>query len=395
MHSRAVRLSVLALLLASGAVAAVQMRNADTGLQALEDRRQALDGVVDRLLPAVADVAAAQKAYVDYGLHDEATFTRVGGLVEQLTTDAARLRSSDYSGQGTAHLEEVWAALSAVTAADAQARARVTADEPLAAADLLLGSTRPHVTALATELRAFREAEQQWLRNQRTLLADRSRLMLGGAAVLWIAGLILLARGPRVVHQRGIRDEAPPATTSPAATAPPHADLEAAADLCGAIARMTETTSLPGILERAARLLDARGLIIWMGAGEELFAAAAFGYDAAVIERLRPIRRNADNATAVAWRTGELRTVAGDESRLGAIVAPMIGPADRIGVLAAEVRNGRETDAATRAVAAILAAQLSAVLSAWPPVSAADAAAPSTAPHPQKPGGSDRQAAAS
>jgi hypothetical protein len=219
--------------------------------------------------------------------------------------------------------------------------------------------------------------------------------MLGGAAVLWIAGLILLARGPRVVHQPAVRDEAPPAAAPSAATAPPHADLEAAADLCGAIARMTETTSLPGILERAARLLDARGLIIWMGAGEELFAATAFGYDAAVIERLRPIRRNADNATALAWRTGELRTVAGDESRLGAIVAPMIGPTDRIGVLAAEVRNGRETDAATRAVAAILAAQLSAVLSAWPPVSAADAAAPSTAPHPQTPGGSDRQAAAS
>ena len=42
----------------------------------------------------------------------------------------------------------------------------------------------------------------------------------------------------------------------------------------------------------------------------------------------------------------------------GAIVAPMFGPDTCIGVLAAEVRHGREQDASTRAVTMMVAAQL-------------------------------------
>ncbi|MNC86938.1 hypothetical protein D3C83_26280 [compost metagenome] len=106
-----------------------------------------------------------------------------------------------------------------------------------------------------------------------------------------------------------------------------------------------------------------------MGAGDELFPAAGCGYDRGIMQRLRPIARAADNATAAAWRTGALRTVPGDAAGPGAIVAPMCAPDGCLGVLAAEVRNGREADAATQAVAAIIAAQLSGVLAAWPAAS--------------------------
>jgi hypothetical protein len=58
----------------------------------------------------------------------------------------------------------------------------------------------------------------------------------------------------------------------------------------------------------------------------------------------------------------------------GAIVAPMFGPDTCIGVLAAEVRNGREQDASTRAVTMMVAAQLAGVLSAWPSAPQARAA---------------------
>jgi hypothetical protein len=50
----------------------------------------------------------------------------------------------------------------------------------------------------------------------------------------------------------------------------------------------------------------------------------------------------------------------------GAIVAPMFGPEACVGVLAAEVRHGRELDPGTQAVTAMIAAQLSTVLGAWP-----------------------------
>ena len=54
---------------------------------------------------------------------------------------------------------------------------------------------------------------------------------------------------------------------------------------------------------------------------------------------------------------------------LRAIVAPLLNPAGCVGVLAAEVSSERERDEATRAVAAILASQLSGVLAAWPAAS--------------------------
>ena len=58
----------------------------------------------------------------------------------------------------------------------------------------------------------------------------------------------------------------------------------------------------------------------------------------------------------------------------GAIVAPMFAPDTCIGVVAAEVRHGREQDPSTRAVTTMVAAQLATVLGAWPSASPARAA---------------------
>jgi hypothetical protein len=78
-----------------------------------------------------------------------------------------------------------------------------------------------------------------------------------------------------------------------------------------------------------------------------------------------------DNATAAAWRLGELRVVPGDIMSNGAIVAPMFGPHCCVGALAAEVRHGRESDSPTQAVTAMIAAQLASIVAAWPAASAA------------------------
>jgi hypothetical protein len=176
-------------------------------------------------------------------------------------------------------------------------------------------------------------------------------------------------------------DVAPPEEREDAATPEtPSVDLTAAADVCTAISRLTSADQLPALLTRIATVIDASGIILWMGAGEELLAAAAHGYDPRVIGRLGAIPRSADNATAAAWRTGQVGFVPGDVMSNGAIVAPLFGQENCIGVLAAEVRHGRETDAATRAVTAMIAAQLSTALSAWPAPSTAPASAPDAAP---------------
>ena len=160
----------------------------------------------------------------------------------------------------------------------------------------------------------------------------------------------------------------------PLPVTPPAIDLAAAADLCTALSRVDSSAALPDMLARASALLDASGIVVWLASGTGLCAATSHGYDPRVINRLGSIPHDADNATAAAWRTGEVRTVAGDVMSNGAIVAPMFGPDTCIGVLAAEVRNGREQDASTRAVTMMVAAQLAAVLSTWPSASQARAA---------------------
>jgi hypothetical protein len=159
------------------------------------------------------------------------------------------------------------------------------------------------------------------------------------------------------------------AAPGPAPSAPSPAsaiDLEAAALICRDISRVESAAALTDLLGRAADVLDASGLILWIGAGEELFAVTAHGYDPKVVARLGPIGRQANNATATAWRSGTLGTVNGDMMSNGAVVAPMFGVSGCIGVLSAELRHGRESDAATRAVAAMFAAQFATVVSAWP-----------------------------
>jgi hypothetical protein len=94
-----------------------------------------------------------------------------------------------------------------------------------------------------------------------------------------------------------------------------------------------------------------------------------------VISRLGPIHRSADNATAAAWRRGEIQTVAGDMVTNGAVVAPMFAPGMCAGVLAAEIRHGREQDDTLHAVASMIASQLAMVVTAWPTTAARAAAA--------------------
>jgi hypothetical protein len=164
-----------------------------------------------------------------------------------------------------------------------------------------------------------------------------------------------------------------PSEPAPVASPQPSVNLTDAAVVCTAISRITDARALPDALARAAAVIDAAGLVVWLSAGEELFAVMAHGYSTTVLSRVGPIARTADNATAAAWRLGELRVVPGNPMSNGAIVAPMFGPDCCVGALAAEVRHGRETDAATQAVTAMIAAQLASIVAAWPAASAAGA----------------------
>jgi GAF domain len=142
--------------------------------------------------------------------------------------------------------------------------------------------------------------------------------------------------------------------------AEPATDYRGLASLCTDLARVIDTQQLPSLLDRASTVLDARGIILWIADpdGRELNPIVAHGYPAQLVNRLGTIDRNAENATAAAFRTSLLQTVNADSESNGAIVAPLVTPAGCVGVMAAEVRHGGQREESRLAAAAIVAAQL-------------------------------------
>lgn len=348
MHRRAVRLTVVVLLVAGGVGAAFVTRDLHRRLTVLTTNQQDVTARVDAMQIAAAEAAAVQQAL---GAAEQpqpsSVQARLADLPQRIDVEAARVRPE---------LRSVQAATLLQTLADR--------DTP--------------IETLRATLTALGDAENSAFSAERAALERQLWTVVGALAATWLVGLILLARVPKPIVAAApattpmTQPMMMPPTDEPAAvgrepgTAPTLVDLGAAADLCTAIARVTSASALPDILARAASVLDASGIVLWMGAGQELFAASAYGYDPAVISRLGPISRSADNATAAAWRTGEIRTVSGDMVSNGAVVAPMLGPSACIGVLAAEIRHGREEDPGTRAVTAMIAAQLATIVAAWP-----------------------------
>ena len=142
----------------------------------------------------------------------------------------------------------------------------------------------------------------------------------------------------------------------PAATT----DFAGVASLCVDLARVVDTRALPSLLDRTASLLDASGIILWIADpdGRELNPIFAQGYPQQLVNRLGTIPRDAENATAAAFRTSLLQTVMADEISGGAIAAPLVTPGGCVGVMAAEVSHDSERQDAKLAAATIVAAQL-------------------------------------
>jgi GAF domain-containing protein len=143
--------------------------------------------------------------------------------------------------------------------------------------------------------------------------------------------------------------------------------LGTAASLCTDLGRVKDLADLTALLGRAADLMDASGLIVWLGspAGGDLSPVLAHGYPEQTLARIPPVPRSANNAAAAAYRTGTLQMVVKRQgTSRGALVAPLLASGGCIGALTAEIRDGGETSETTQALATIVAAQLTGVLSA-------------------------------
>jgi hypothetical protein len=359
------------------------------------------------------ELRAAQQGYVAAGQGDQFWASKVDAVVSRLRETLNTLRTQATAAQAQSALDNASSALQDFEQMDRRAREYAHTAQRLLASDLIFSNGFELTGAAASAVEDARSAERQ-LREASTAALELRGLAAAGGTIAFgfLVIAVLVPRGaepeliPAITHpiprfegarpssriDSGSHEEgwsaakvvpkpkpaprpAAPVTTAPAAGPPaaapvvaavpapivaPTIDLPGVASLCSDLARVMDTHALPAILERAAAVLDAPGIVLWIADpdGRELSPIITHGYSPQLVTRLGTILRDAENATASAFRTSLLQTVKTDAVSNGAVAAPLVTPAGCVGVMAAEVRNGGERDAAKLAVATIVAAQL-------------------------------------
>ncbi len=342
--------------------------------------------------------------------------------VAALTRDANAALEAIDRGRLAAEAAQDLAAAAAALAEFAQTSDRVrdllATDQPLTASALAFGDAARQLSTSAGALASVVPSQSRSLDGEAARARPREGLVLAGASALTLAVLLLLlprtgpmttpaepeapAAGlamPLVVpaaadlgalgrsgfdldirggaapppvelppepareSEQAIVDDLQRETALPLNTAA-QVDLAAAARLCGDLARVKEGSQLPALLARAAELLDASGIVLWLAGreGTVLRPAASVGYSDHTLSRMKALSGRSDNAVAVAFRESRMEVVGSTRERNGAVVVPVVTAGGCAGAMAVEIRHGAESSPSVQAVAAIIAAQLASLV---------------------------------
>jgi hypothetical protein len=329
---------------------------------------------------AVASIRAAQAGYTAAGQVPASWMSRADADLARLEASMAARRASA-GPASAARWEQAAQALAALKNADGSARAWVEREDRAQAAETVFVDGAGAADRLVAQLNAIHALEAD-AGAARTATTGLMRLGVNAAGLLvaigigaWFAralGAAAPKRTPSTAEM--IRDLPPPVKNTVAATAPaalptpaptpvqaqPAAQpavpalsgallqkpvaWNATAELCVDLARLLDGRDVPALLERAASLLDAKGIMIWSADADasRLTPSLCQGYGENVLRRLRPLQAGDDNITSLAFRTMQPQTMPG--ATLGdsaAIAVPLITPTGCVGVLAAEVRQSR------------------------------------------------------
>jgi CHASE3 domain sensor protein len=420
MHHRAARLILLVVFLAALSTSSYLFWKSESLAAAQAAQARSFDASARAVERGWLELRSAQRSYVAAGQGGDFWASRVAEGMTGLRSAIAALRAAAIAPQAQTSIDEVIATLNDFGKIDKRAVEYVRRNQPLLASDVIFADGWELTDEALTALEQARTIELAL----RADAADESRrralfAITAGAAAAVLAVLLLLPRAspktltvPAAERTTSIRPlearrvEAPSAVAEseapraiahseaaedpdlqpvsdvetaeefgaeavadisreqPVVTAEPEplptTDFGGVAALCVDLARVVDTRALPSLLDRAASLLDASGIILWIADpdGRELNPIFAQGYPPQLVNRLGTIPRDAENATAAAFRTSLLQTVMADEISPGAIAAPLVTPGGCVGVMAAEVLRDSERQHMKLAAATIVAAQL-------------------------------------
>ncbi len=374
MLHRIVRPAVVTLLIATGLASAAYLWLSERQLDSAEQRANRADGLTDRFILQLGDLRTALQAYVAPGQNITEWTARTASLLNQLSSAAEALEGSDGAEVSR---DVVRPAIATLTRIDTGVREYLRSGDDLMAADLAFTEAREVIDGTVSTLHGWREVQQAPAAKAVKTTPIRRALALGWLLASWTLCFGVI----------GWRREADPAPASMAADQTGDAeqtlpaglpddrttgavDLAAAAIACGGFARATDGSGLRSALGRGAEALGAKGIVVWLGVGEELFAVASHGYDERHLKR--PISRDAKNVTAEAWRTAQAVLVPAEADGPGAVVVPMVGAAGCRGVVSAELLPGRAANADRQALLSMFAAQIVGLVGAAPAAPAAE-----------------------
>jgi hypothetical protein len=389
MPARIVRPILLLVLGLTLAAAAWQIVRLDRNLDVRSAADAATDAAFGRCRAAMLDLRAVERAYTAPG--QDLRFWR-----NRAATDLEALVACTGTLEATATAA---AASPATQVALAKLRAAVTATRRLDgrmadlagtglrdhAQDLLYGDAINTSVALERELGAAEAALASL--DPGSAAAIRQQQATAALAACGVALLValILARWP---HTAGDAETVAQTTVVPAhadvaeVEDPPRfgeraaspAALQAAADVCGALARVQQPLELAGLVERMHGVLDSRGTIVWIydEGADALRPGLSAGYVSTAIGRMGTIPLSSDTPVATAFTRGEARSVRGTPEAPGALVVPIVTAGGVAGVVTIELPPGNDRQPATLALTRIFAAQLAGLLAVNPRPADAD-----------------------
>ena len=421
MTSRLSRAAVLVVALGSLAAAAYVVFDAEQTLKAHQMARTSFDGAAQSVLSELGRLQAAEQAYVAEGQGVDNWLAQAADAQAKVDRGLAAL-AGDATGEGTrSAIQAGSGVLEEFRKLDLRARQYLKSNQPLMASDVIFTDGLTAGNAVAEHVSTARANEAAVHDATIDALRWREFYAAGGAALLLALAVLLLtpipekevdvltamraltetpvqarraesAAAPAVARVAAVDDDVPDlgavtavtgrrpesfsaedaasaqgaAATRASAPARPETlvDLPGAAKVCADMARVLDASDLPGLMLRLAGVLGSPGLIVWVAdrSGQVLMPLLTHGYPAAAVARIGSLPTSAENATALAWRTGDVQIVP------GALVAPIVTSDGCVGALAAELPEGSENRTEVRALATIFAAQLATFVTALPSV---------------------------
>ncbi|RPI48435.1 MAG: hypothetical protein EHM55_25590, partial [Acidobacteria bacterium] len=265
------------------------LNNLDTQIGLHQSSTDALHAQAAALTATIAEVRAGQFAYVARGQSEPFWMSHVASVMPGLERQTGEYANALTSLDAQKAFERASAALENLRALDGRVRDFVKGGTTLLAADLIFTDGLESTRTASTQVAAALKEELQARGNGLAELHGRRRMVLGGAAAALLLLMIPLALtgaasaktiepAPAFVPPIDpVRFETPLPKAKPAVTP----RLVSTAQICGELARVAEGTELPNLLRRAARVLDASGIIVWVvePSRQCLRATLAHGYE--------------------------------------------------------------------------------------------------------------------